>query len=118
MKKVLKIIGGLVPFLATHLFMLWSVALFSLEFGVTPRYGKRGKKSGISDTNAGRGVVFSLSDGNIKKSCQMEGHYGWGDKIVNFFFFLGFYLMISLAFMIYVFIPWWIPGYEGGLILP
>lgn len=118
MKKVLKVIGGLVPFLATHLLCCGAALYFLWSSGVLLILAREGRNRIFLIPMLGIGVIFFFIHRNHKKACQTEGHYGWGDRIVNFLFFAGFYLMISLAFMIYVFIPWWIPGYEGGLILP
>ena len=118
MKKVLKIFGGLVPFLATHLLCCGAALYFLWSSGLLLVMAREGRNRIFLMPMLAVGVVFFFIGRKHKKSCQMEGHYGWGDKLVNFLFFVGFYLMISLAFMVYVFIPWWIPGYEGGLLLP
>lgn len=32
--------------------------------------------------------------------------------------FIGAALPAGLIFIIYVFLPWWIPGYQGGILPP
>lgn len=118
MKKILKILGGLVPFLATHLLCCGALLYFLWSSGLLLVLAKEGRNRIFLIPMLVIGVVFFLIHRNHKKACEKEGHFALADKILNFFFFLGFYVMISLAFIIYIFIPWWIPDYEGGLILP
>src|SRR3989344_2071506 len=118
MKKVFKLAGGLVPFLATHFLCCGALLYFLWSSGLLLVFAREGRNRIFLIPILAIGLVFFYIHRSHKKACRAEGHFGWADKILNFFFFLGFYIMMSLAFIIYVFIPWWIPGYEGGLLLP
>ena len=41
-----------------------------------------------------------------------------GNRFLTIVLYIGFSLIFGVAFMVYVFIPWWIPNYKGGYLLP
>lgn len=45
---------------------------------------------------------------------QLSIHY----KLINIFLYLAMSFLLSALLMLYVFIPWWLPGYKGGPLLP
>jgi len=53
-----------------------------------------------------------------KKTCHQKGFTTFGDKMWGMVVFMLVSLVFSLLFMLYVFIPWWIPNYQGGKLLP
>lgn len=40
------------------------------------------------------------------------------DRIAIFVLYLAFSFSIGIIFMIYFFLPWWLPNYTGGFLLP
>lgn len=50
--------------------------------------------------------------------CRRKGYKSIGDNVLLISIYFLFSFILSLMFMIYIFIPWWIPNYQGGLLLP
>ena len=118
MKKAVKVVGGIIPFLATHLLCCGELLYFLWSSGLLLVLAKEGRSKVFLIPILAIASVFFVLHRKHKKACAIEGHMPLADKLLNIFFFLSFYLLFSLAFLIYIFIPWWIPGYDGGLILP
>lgn len=53
-----------------------------------------------------------------KKTCHQKVFATFGDKMWGMITFMLVSMIFSLLFMLYVFIPWWIPNYQGGPLLP
>lgn len=52
------------------------------------------------------------------KCCKEKGEKTLKDYLVQFFIYSLIVIVFSIAFIVYVIIPLWIPGYEGGPLLP
>lgn len=52
------------------------------------------------------------------KCCQEKSSKSFGDYTLSLFLYMLFSMVIGIAFIIYIFIPWWIPNYQGGPLLP
>mgnify|MGYP001580419232 FL=1 len=104
--------------MGTHLICCGALLYFLWSSGLLLVIAREGRSRVFLIPILVIGLIFFVIHRNHKKACKADGHFDLADKILNFLFFLGFYVMISLAFIVYIFIPWWIPGYEGGLILP
>ena len=50
--------------------------------------------------------------------CKKKGHKTLSDYFITFLLYFTFSLIFGFILMIYVFIPWWIPNYKGGFLLP
>lgn len=50
--------------------------------------------------------------------CEEKGEKSLGDHFVSLALSLFFSLLLGTIFIVYVFIPWWIPNYQGGMLLP
>lgn len=50
--------------------------------------------------------------------CRQKRSQTYSDKLVSISLYFFLSMALGLMFMIYVFIPWWIPGYKGGMLLP
>lgn len=50
--------------------------------------------------------------------CKAKTNKELKDYGIQFGLYSLFIIIFSLAFLIYIFIPWWIPGYDGGPLLP
>jgi len=61
-------------------------------------------------------VVFMYIEN--KKTCHQKGFSTTGDKMWGVILFMLLSIVISVLFTLYVFIPWWIPNYQGGPLLP
>lgn len=61
-------------------------------------------------------VIFMYIEN--KKTCHQKGFSTTADKIWGMILFMFLSILITILFTLYVFIPWWIPNYSGGLILP
>jgi carbon starvation protein CstA len=53
-----------------------------------------------------------------KRTCHQKGFSSTGDKIWGMLLFMFLSGLITILFTLYVFIPWWIPNYQGGFLLP
>ncbi|KKQ29866.1 MAG: hypothetical protein A3H17_01710 [Candidatus Levybacteria bacterium RIFCSPLOWO2_12_FULL_37_14] len=53
-----------------------------------------------------------------KRTCHQKGFSSTGDKIWGIILFMLLSALITVLFTLYVFIPWWIPNYQGGFLLP
>lgn len=53
-----------------------------------------------------------------KKTCHTKGFSTTQDKLWGMITFMVVSLLFSILFMLYIFIPWWIPNYRGGFLLP
>ncbi|KKS98008.1 MAG: hypothetical protein UV73_C0004G0150 [Candidatus Gottesmanbacteria bacterium GW2011_GWA2_43_14] len=51
-------------------------------------------------------------------SCTLKGYKTFYDRLRGLTLYLLLSLTAGFIFIIYVFIPWWIPGYRGGILLP
>lgn len=63
------------------------------------------------------GVIF-ISFRIHKKKCKHKKQVTRADKIISMMLYMSISLLISMVVMIYIFIPWWIPDYHGGFLLP
>lgn len=53
-----------------------------------------------------------------KKACHQKGFSTTGDKVWGMILFMLLSGLITIIFTLYIFIPWWIPNYRGGFLLP
>jgi hypothetical protein len=53
-----------------------------------------------------------------KKACRRKEFLTTGDKMCNMMLFMFLFILIAALFIVYIFVPLWIPGYEGGILLP
>ena len=61
-------------------------------------------------------VIFMYIEN--KKSCHQKGFSTTTDKMWGIILFMLLSGLITVLFTLYVFIPWWIPNYQGGFLLP
>lgn len=50
--------------------------------------------------------------------CRKKGYKTLGDHFFTFLLYFTFSFIAGMIIMIYLFIPWWIPNYKGGFLLP
>lgn len=53
-----------------------------------------------------------------KRTCHRKGFMTTGDRVWGMMTFMFVSIIFSILFTLYVFIPWWIPNYKGGFLLP
>lgn len=61
-------------------------------------------------------VIFMYIEN--KKTCHQKGFSTTVGKIWGIILFMLLSGLITVLFTLYVFIPWWIPNYQGGFLLP
>lgn len=103
MKKAL---GVAIPFLITHLICCGGLLFFLVTSGYL-----------LLLYNESQNKIFLLP------ALILLGLSAWQlPKIENRYLRLTLYILIyaltSYLFIVYLFIPWWIPGYRGGPLLP
>lgn len=64
------------------------------------------------------GAIFFWLYRRHRRCCEERGFKTGSERVVEIIYYLLFSMSLGLAFLIYVFIPWWLPGYKGGIILP
>lgn len=55
---------------------------------------------------------------NVDSNCEKNGHRSLRDYCLLFFLYGIFSILLGIVFMIYIFLPWWLPNYKGGPLLP
>jgi len=63
-------------------------------------------------------VVLFFVYREYKKCCNEIGRKTFFDYIVIFTLYFALSIFSGLIFMIYFFLPWWLPDYNGGFLLP
>ncbi len=64
------------------------------------------------------GGLFFYLNHKYSKHCEFHGDAEPRMRLKKVFTYIIFSLIFGMVFLIYVFIPWWIPGYKGGPLLP
>lgn len=64
------------------------------------------------------GILFFVLHHYHGKYCERKDFKTFSDYALGIFLYTVFSLIFSLIFMMYVFLPWWIPTYQGGPLLP
>lgn len=62
------------------------------------------------------GIIFWYRKN--KKHCAQKGCETMGDMMLKMTLYMAISILTSVLFMLYIFIPWWIPGYQGGALQP
>ncbi|MCL4387209.1 hypothetical protein M1307_02310 [Patescibacteria group bacterium] len=113
-----KFIGSVIPFFLFHLVCCGALIVFLATSGYLLLIRQEGdKKTFLIPLLLLGGVLFWLH-GRYDKRCCERGHKSFADQVVLISLYVAFSMIFGFAFMIYIFIPWWIPGYKGGLLLP
>lgn len=118
MNIIKKFAGVTIPFLFFHVLCCGALLFFLISSGYL-----------LLLTNEGRGKTFlipALLLGGLflwlhhrhGKCCEKKGFKTFGDHTLSIILYITFSIIFGIAFMIYVFLPWWIPNYQGGPLLP
>lgn len=111
-------IGSIIPFLLFHLVCCGGFLIFLTTSGYLLLVRREGSNKLFLLPLIGLGALFFILYRRQIKHCAMKGHSTAMDHSVTIITYILFSLMLGIAFMIYVFIPWWIPDYKGGALLP
>ena len=63
-------------------------------------------------------IVLFFVYREYKKCCNEVGRKTLFDRTVIFTLYIALSISVGLIFMIYFFLPWWLPNYSGGFLLP
>lgn len=113
-----KVFGFSVPFFLSHLICCGALLFFLTGSGYLLILRQEGDtKIFLIPLILIASLVFWIYK-YYGKCCKNKGHKTLTDHfLIGFLFFL-LSIIASIIFMIYVFIPWWIPNYKGGPLLP
>ena len=113
-----KAIGAVVPFLFMHLLCCGALLFFLISGGYLLLLRQEGtNKFFIIPALIVVGGIFWLYKYH-GKCCQKKGYKSYGDHIIHYSLYILFSIILGIMFIIYIFIPWWIPNYRGGILLP
>lgn len=113
-----KFIGSALPFLLFHLVCCGGLIIFLATSGYLLLIRQEGDKKQFLTPLLILGGLFFWLHRRYNTHCRRKGCKTFADYVILIVFYITFSILLGLAFMIYVFIPWWIPGYKGGLLLP
>lgn len=113
-----KFIGSVVPFLFFHLICCGGIIIFLATSGYLLLIRQEGDKKIYLIPLLLMGALSFFIYNRYTKHCDRKGCKTILDWLILIAFYTTFSVIFGLAFMIYIFIPWWIPGYRGGLLLP
>ncbi|OGK21699.1 hypothetical protein A2866_04520 [Candidatus Roizmanbacteria bacterium RIFCSPHIGHO2_01_FULL_39_8] len=115
---VKKFIGSVIPFMFFHLICCGALLIFLTTSGYLLLIRQEGNKKILLLPLLLVGVVLFFLHWYWGRCCEKKGHKSLGDYIFMITLYIAFSSIFGIAFMIYVFIPWWIPNYTGGSLLP
>lgn len=113
-----KFFGSTIPFLLFHLICCGGFIIFLATSGYLLVIRQEGDKKKFLIPLLILGGLFFWLHRSYGKHCEKKGCKTFGDYLILILFYVTFSMILGFAFMIYIFIPWWIPGYKGGLLLP
>ena len=110
-----KFIGGLIPFLTIHFICCGSLLVLLISSGYLLKLSNESQNKFLL-VPALLLLIYIWRQLQKDKEC---GHpRSLGEKLCRLLLIMIIYLITSYLFIVYLFIPWWIPGYEGGALLP
>ncbi len=113
-----KFVGAAIPFLLFHILCCGGLLFLLVSSGYLLILRQEGtNKIFLIPLLLLGGVTFWFYRyyGNC---CRKKGYKTFGDHFFTFLLYFFFSFILGMIFMIYVFIPWWIPNYKGGFLLP
>lgn len=113
-----KLFGGILPFFIFHLFCCGALLIFLTTSGYLLLISREGqRKTYLIPVLLISAIFLSLYHRHGAR-CRLKEYKTPADHLMGILLYVGFSFLLGLAFMIYVFIPWWIPNYTGGPLLP
>jgi len=115
---VKKVVGGFIPFIFIHLFCCGALLFFLISGGYLLLLRQEGSnKTFLIPALLLSGGIFWLYRYH-RKCCRKKEYKSYGDHVVSYSLYILLSMILGFIFIIYVFIPWWIPNYKGGILLP
>lgn len=118
MLDIKKFVGSAIPFFFFHLVCCGSLLILLTTSGYLLFIRQEGNRKLLLIPLLLLGIILFFLHSYWGSCCKRKGHTSWKDYVLLTILYIGFSLIFSLAFMIYLFIPWWIPNYRGGFLLP
>ena len=115
---VKKFIGSVIPFFFFHLVCCGALLIFLTTSGYLLLIREEGRNKTFLIPTLLLGGLFLFIHWHYGRCCDKKNHKTLGDYSILVILYISFSFLIGAAFMIYVFIPWWIPNYKGGFLLP
>ncbi|HKY74228.1 MAG TPA: hypothetical protein VJ246_02875 [Patescibacteria group bacterium] len=115
-----KSIASMIPMLIMHVLCCGTMLYFLMTSGYLLFIRQEGEKKVwlIPILVFSTGLII-MSNMYAKKTCiHGDGERTFSQNIFRFVMICLVSLMLSILFMVYLFIPWWIPNYTGGFLLP
>lgn len=113
-----KVATGIIPFLFMHLMCCGALLFFLISGGYLLLLRQEGSnKIFLIPALLLSGGLFWLYRYH-GRCCDKKDRKTFGDHIISYSLYIFFSMILGFIFIIYVFIPWWIPNYKGGILLP
>lgn len=115
---MIKFLGSIVPYLIFHVFCCGFLLIFLISSGILLLLSQEGENKTLLLPAILLGIALFWLHGNHGKCCEQKGYKTSTDWLISILLYISFSMIFGLIFMIYLFIPWWIPNYQGGPLLP
>lgn len=113
-----KLSGGILPFLFLHIFCCGALLIFLVSSGTLLFLSREASnRVFLLPALAVTGFLMWISHRHTRH-CSRKDKRGFKEDAVTVLLYLSLSVLLSILFLIYIFIPWWIPGYTGGMLLP
>ncbi len=113
-----KIIGLAIPFTFQHIICCGAFLFFLVSSGYLLAFRQEAdNKIYLLPSLLVVGILLFLHY-YYGRCCKTKGHKTIVDHTILFLLYILISFVIGILFMIYIFIPSWIPGYTGGPLLP
>lgn len=112
-----KIVGPILPMLGFHIICCTFLIGILITTGLLYNLSWEGEnKTFFIPALLTAGGLFWAYKRQAK--CCTESPFDTRSKVLMYLFYILFSVFLGFIFIIYFFIPWWIPGYRGGILLP
>ena len=107
-----------IPFVITHIICCGALLLLLISSGYLLKLANEGRNKflltpSLIAVSAGIWLLYKHN-----RCCREKGQREAKDWIKTILLYGVIYLAFSWIFIVYLFVPWWIPGYQGGILLP
>lgn len=113
-----KFIGATIPFFLFHIVCCGGLLIFLTASGLLLTMKQEGTNKYYLIPALLLSALFIFLYNRHNKACHLKGGKTFSDHLISISLYLIFSMILGFIFMIYIFIPWWIPGYKGGFLLP
>lgn len=113
-----KLLGSAIPFFLFHLVCCGTLLVFFISSGYLFLLSQEGQRKTLLIPVLLISIILFYLSQRHEKCSRMKGYKTPIDHFLTILLYAGFSLLIGMAFMTYVFIPWWMPNYRGGPLLP